>query len=116
MKRPPRFLVTTVRLGPGSSHSVSSPNFNISLVLLLFREVFFVRSCQSYYPVDPESPRVGLCEAGEVCVREMARYLAAVGLSERKLTGVRWFLPRFSSSPPLSSDGVYDDLSVISPP
>ncbi|CAI8024347.1 Diphthine--ammonia ligase [Geodia barretti] len=51
----------------------------------------------------PESPRVGLCDAGKVCVRELSQRLTPLGLSERRLTTLRWFLPHFSSTPTHSS-------------
>ena len=105
-------MVEHVQLEHGSFHSVSS-------------QTYFFTSCRhcsnadtekkvAFTSVsDPVSVMVSLNVAVKVCETELTERLSALGLSGTSLSQLRWFLPHYSDTPPVSPNSMYDNKSAM---
>lgn len=64
----------------------------------------------------PPVPPASMCEAVKLCIQQLSQQLSVTGASIEDISHLQFFLPRYSSGSPLSSEGISLILSSDSPP
>ena len=105
----------------GDSPTVGAWLVTLSKLLLIPMECCVqwatVHSRHSPSPLAPPPvPLASMCDAVKLCIQRLSQQLSAAGASIEDISHLQFFLPRYSSGSPLSSEGISLIPSSCSPP